>query len=137
MDQKQKVIEFSKRLLIHVATNALPGSVQLLMSAAQDFHELFLAAPPEERAALLEGARALSDAELTQARAEIARDTGLDDPEAADLVLQTLRGVRGAGDAREVLRSVNATLGAATRGEATIAPRAGRARTTALATALG
>ena len=49
MSKKQKVIEFSKRLVINAAMNAVPNSVQLLIATAQDFHELFLAAPPEEQ----------------------------------------------------------------------------------------
>ena len=124
MSKKQKVIEFSKRLVVNAAMNAVPNSVQLLIATAQDFHELFLAAPPEEQQALLEAAGEMSEAELAMARAEVAREAGVDDEQAAGVVLQSLRGLRGTGEG-EVLRSVNATLGAATRGEATITPRRG------------
>ena len=124
MNNRQKVIEFSKRLLVNAAMNALPGSVQLLVDSARDFQELFLAAPEEERVALVEGAREMTEAEANRAHAEIVRETGIEDQVASNLILESLRGIRVTERTeQEVLRSVNATLSAATGGEATISPR--------------
>ena len=57
LSNKEKVIEFSKRLLINAAMNALPGSVQLLVDAARDFNDVFLATPESEQNALIDGAQ--------------------------------------------------------------------------------
>ena len=94
LSNKEKVIEFSKRLLINVVMNALPGSVQLLVDAARDFNDLFLATPESEQNALIDGAQGMSEAELELAHAEIARDVGIDDEAATQLVLESLRGIR-------------------------------------------
>ncbi len=91
MNNKQKVIELIKRLLAS-------GSVREVLGS---FHEQFLAATPEERAALQEGAREMSEEELERARAEVAREAGAEGAEAADLVLQALRGSRGGGEGQE------------------------------------
>ena len=49
---------------MHVAMEAVPGPIAFCIDVATDFHDLFLKADSQDQNDLIEGARALSTAEI-------------------------------------------------------------------------
>ena len=107
--QKDKVIEFTKRLVINAASQALnlAAPVQFAMDVARDFHDVFITADEEDRTALIESARSLSNAERVALIAEIRRVQGEAAANATRGVLETLR----VGPSRhQALQTINSQM---------------------------
>ena len=122
MSNKDKFKALLKQVAVSAAMNAVPGSVQFIAEVGQRAYELWGASPSEERHAYRQGSAELSEAELDQATAELAQETGVNDRAVVDMMVQSVRGMRGLGE-DEALRSINASLHRATNGQATINPQ--------------
>ena len=95
MSNKDKFKALLKQVAVSAAMNAVPGSVQFLTEVGHKAYELWLASPPEDRRAYQQGSSELSAAELDQASAELAQETGVADRAVVDVMVQSVRGIRG------------------------------------------
>ena len=136
MSNKDKFKALLKQVAVSAAMTAVPGSVQFLTEVGQKAYELWLASPPSERESYRAGAQELSEADRALVSAELERETGVSERAVVDVMTQSLQGMRGVGD-DEALRSINATLGRATNGQATITPQRLTRRSSAIGTIMG
>ena len=77
MSNRDKFKALLKQVAVSAAMNAVPGTVQFIAEVGHKVYELWLASPPEERAAYQAGAGELSETERDLATAELERCSGM------------------------------------------------------------
>ena len=131
MKRIEKLKVFSKRLLLHVAAQAIPGPAQLVYEVAQDFYQIFMVADDADRQALIEAACEMTDAERGSLMRELSQQFGQAEVQAIEGVLSTLR-VRP--QAHNALQRINQTMLSSSR--QTLQPTAFSARQRAVGSAV-
>jgi serine/threonine protein kinase len=131
MKRIEKLKVFSKRLLLHVAAQAIPGPAQLVYEVAQDFYQIFMVADDADRQALIEAACEMTDAERGSLIRELSQQFGQAEVQAIEGVLSTLR-VRP--QAHNALQRINQTMLSSSR--QTLQPTAFSARQRAVGSAV-
>ncbi|MBU1898732.1 SUMF1/EgtB/PvdO family nonheme iron enzyme [Myxococcota bacterium] len=106
MNNKEKLREFGKRLLLNLASQALPNSVQMAIEIAKDIHELWLSGHTQDLEALVEGAQALSVDE----REALVRELTVNQPEAEPVARGMLETLRAGPTRGTITATLNQTL---------------------------
>ncbi|MBU1898725.1 SUMF1/EgtB/PvdO family nonheme iron enzyme, partial [Myxococcota bacterium] len=106
MNNKEKLREFGKRLLLNIASQALPNSVQMAIEIAKDIHELWLSGRTQDLEALVEGAQALSVDE----REALVQELTANQPEAEPVARGMLETLRAGPTRGTITATLNHTL---------------------------